>query len=101
MISVRSGGRKATPRTHALTKGQGSIKGYEYSPQIHSLLGHIFTEALSDYRYTHVWLRGDIGVERPKATQSYPFRRQRTGVQYQRENVCGLARFLNYDETRL
>jgi hypothetical protein len=67
-------------RAQALTKGQGSTNGYAYSPQIHPLLGRISTEAFSGYRHTHVRLRGDIGVERPKATQSYPFRRQRTGI---------------------
>jgi hypothetical protein len=85
MIAVRWGGRKETYAARAgLTKGQGSIKGYEYSPQIHPVRGHISTEAFSDYRHTHVRLRGDIGARGWKASQSYPFRHQRTGVQYQR-----------------
>jgi hypothetical protein len=67
-----------------LTKGQDLTNGYAYSPQINPLLGLISAEAFFDYRDTHVRLHRDIGAGTRKATQGCPFRRQRTGVQYQR-----------------
>ena len=58
-----------------LTKGQGLINSYAYSPQTHPLLGQISTEAFSDYRHANVRLHGGVGARGWKASQSYPFRR--------------------------